>query len=355
MFQKATRKQARLHLALIGPAGSGKTYTSLRVANELGGKVALIDTERSSACNYANLFGFDVCELDDYHPRNYIDAIKAAGEAGYNVLIIDSLSHAWSGKGGALEMVDKASKRSKSGNSFAAWREITPLHNELVETLLSYPGHVIVTMRAKMAYVQEKDNKGRVQIRKVGLQPLQRDGLEYEFDIVGDMDTDNNLVITKTRCPDLRGAVIHQPGGDFAAALLDWIELGHTSGDKSRRPATRGGHARREEPAEEPAPRQARARRAPPEEDFEPPAEEHDLDSQDAFEGAVIEAGFNLDDVKAFFVAKGRGDLGEWPDGRRTMALQWLTSDAGRQSFDGWLQERDAMPDFDEEARALAK
>ena len=340
MFQKATRKQAKLHLALIGPAGSGKTYTSLRVASELGGKVALIDTERSSACNYANLFDFDVCELDNYHPRNYIEAIGAAGRAGYDVLIIDSLSHAWSGKGGALELVDKAARRSKSGNSFAAWREVTPLHNQLVEALLAAPCHVIVTMRAKMAYVQEKDNKGRVQIRKVGLQPLQRDGLEYEFDIVGDMDTDNNLVITKTRCPELRGAVISQPGRDFAEALRGWLERGHTGeGGAAARRGRRGTPDRPESPAESPAGSEAAGSGAP----VEAPAE--DLA---AFEAAVTEAGLDYRAVLEFFISKGRGDLSTWPEARRTMALQWLGSEAGQASYATWLREREAgVPDFE--------
>jgi len=341
MFQKATRKQARLHMALIGPAGSGKTYTSLRVASDLGGKVALIDTERSSACNYANLFEFDVCELDDYHPRNYIEAIKAASKAGYEVLIIDSLSHAWSGKGGALEMVDKAARRSKSGNSFAAWREVTPLHNQLVEALLASPCHVIVTMRAKMVYVQEKDNKGRVQIRKVGLQPLQRDGLEYEFDIVGDMDTDNNLVITKTRCPELRGAVINQPGQEFAESLHAWLELGHTGvgdtkGTVKRKPA-------RQEAAP-PTPERSSGRKKA---EAAPAAAAPAADVK-AFIKAVADAKFDYADVASFFVAKGRGSVDEWPEGRRTMALQWLTSDAGRDAFKTWINERDnGMPDFD--------
>jgi len=335
MFQKATRKQARLHLALIGPAGSGKTYTSLRVASELGGKVALIDTERSSACNYANLFDFDVCELDDYHPKQYIQAIKAASKAGYEVLIVDSLSHAWSGKGGALEMVDKASRRSKSGNSFAAWREVTPLHNELVETMLASNCHIIVTMRAKMAYVQEKDSKGRVQIRKVGLQPLQRDGLEYEFDIVGDMDTDNNLVITKTRCPELRGAVINQPGSEFAEALQGWLEMGHV-GDVGAKPIrSRNTQAAQAPAAETPAPKSSK-KAAPA------------GDNLDGFIKAVAKAKLELKDVSDFFVAKGRGNLTEWPADRRDTALQWLTSDAGRSNFKTWLSERDSgMPDFD--------
>ncbi len=225
-FQKATKKQSKLRLALIGPAGSGKTYTALTVATHLvpGGRIALIDTERGSASKYADLFGFDVEELTSYHPRTYIEAIAEAQAAGYDVLIIDSLSHAWIGKDGALELVDKAAKRNPSGNSFAAWREVTPVHNQLVDAMLAAKLHIIVTLRSKMEYIQEKDDKGKTVIRKVGLQPVQRDGLEYEFDVVGDLDQDNTLIVTKTRCSALTGAVITKPGKELASALDAWLQ-----------------------------------------------------------------------------------------------------------------------------------
>ena len=110
-FTKATKQEAKLRLALAGPSGSGKTYTALQIATHLGGPIALVDTERGSARKYADLFSFDVLELDSFHPERYIEAIHEAEEAGYAVLILDSLSHAWAGKDGALELVDKAAKR----------------------------------------------------------------------------------------------------------------------------------------------------------------------------------------------------------------------------------------------------
>lgn len=225
-FQRATKKQAKLRLALIGPSGSGKTYTALTLAQHLvpGGRVALIDTERGSASKYADLFEFDVQELESFHPQRYIEAIREAQAAGYDVLIIDSLSHAWMGKDGALELVDKAAKRNPSGNSFAAWRDVTPLHNQLVDAMLATRLHVIVTLRSKMEYVQEKDDKGKTVIRKVGLQPVQRDGLEYEFDVVGDLDQDNTLVVTKTRCSALHNAVVSKPGHELATTLAEWLD-----------------------------------------------------------------------------------------------------------------------------------
>lgn len=225
-FRKATKEQLKLRMALIGPAGSGKTYSALNIARHLGKRIAVIDTEHGSASKYAGLFEFDVVELDSFHPQNYIAGIQAAQQAGYDVLIIDSLSHAWMGKYGALELVDRAAKRSPSGNSFAAWRDVTPLHNQLIEAMLGARLHLIVTMRSKMEYVQDKDEKGRTQIRKVGLQPVQRDGLEYEFDVVADLDTENTFIVGKTRCPQLTGVIVPRPGKEVADTLLAWLTDG---------------------------------------------------------------------------------------------------------------------------------
>src|SRR5690606_21534998 len=141
-FQKATKKSARLRMALIGVAGAGKTYTALSIAQNLGQKVAVVDTERGSASKYSDMFDFDVMEMESYGPKVYVDAIHAAEEAGYDVLIIDSLSHAWAGKDGALEMVDRAAKRAQSGNTFGAWRDVSPLHNQMVDAIVSSRIHI---------------------------------------------------------------------------------------------------------------------------------------------------------------------------------------------------------------------
>lgn len=233
MFQKATKKQARLRMAFVGPSGSGKTFSALRVASGLGKKVALVDTERGSAAKYADRFSFDVLELDEFSPKKYMEAIRAAGDAGYEVLVIDSLSHAWNGKGGALEMVDQAAVRSKSKDSFGAWREVTPIHNELVDTILRAKCHVIVTMRVKQEYVLEKNDNGKMVPRKVGLAPVQRDGMEYEFDVVGDLD-DAKLVITKSRCPALNKTVVNEPGEDLANVLKAWLTEGESAPEPMR-------------------------------------------------------------------------------------------------------------------------
>lgn len=226
-FQKATKKSARLRLALIGVAGAGKTYTALSIARHLGRRIAVIDTERGSAAKYSDVFDFDVLEIDTYSPRTYMDAIEAAEEAGYDVLIIDSLSHAWAGREGALEMVDKVAKRQGSGNNFGAWRDVTPLHNAMVDKIVGARLHIIATMRAKTEYVQEKNDKtGKTTVRKVGLAPVQRDGLEYEFDVVADLDTENNFIVGKTRCPELAGVVVPRAGREIAAKLRNWLMVG---------------------------------------------------------------------------------------------------------------------------------
>jgi hypothetical protein len=172
-FKKAVRTKLKARMAIDGPSGAGKTYTSLIAGTVFageGGNIALIDTERGSASLYADQFDFDVLELDHFDPLHYVEAIQAAQGAGYDVLIIDSLSHAWEGEGGALDQVDKNAARFK-GNSFAAWRTVTPKHRKLVDTMLQSDMHIIATMRSKMEYMIEQDKQGKTQIQKVGWHP----------------------------------------------------------------------------------------------------------------------------------------------------------------------------------------
>lgn len=229
-FTRAIKRQAKLRMAVAGIAGAGKTWTSLLLALELaeGKPVALIDTEHGSASKYADDFQFDVLELSNFDPRNYIKAIHEAEEAGYAVLIIDSLSHAWNGTGGALELVDSiakkaAAKRSKDPNSFNAWGEVTPLQNRLIDTILSSPLHIIATMRSKTEYVVEKSADGKSVPRKVGMAPVQRADMEYEFDIYADMDADNTMIIQKSRCRALAGQIVPKPDQSVAQVLKTWL------------------------------------------------------------------------------------------------------------------------------------
>jgi KaiC/GvpD/RAD55 family RecA-like ATPase len=241
-FQKATKRAARARVALIGPSGSGKTFSALRIARGLAGatgRIALADSERGSASKYADRFDFDADNLETFSPRDYIRVIQEAEAAGYDVLIIDSLSHAWMGKGGALEMVDAAAKQSKSRNSFDAWRSVTPEHNAMVDAILRARLHVIVTLRVKTEYVVEEVN-GKKTPRKVGLAPVQRDGLEYEFDVVADLDG-AELVVTKTRCPELAKAVIAEPGEKLGETLRAWLTDGAVQPVQATREARPAG------------------------------------------------------------------------------------------------------------------
>lgn len=226
MFIKAERRQSRLRLALIGPSGSGKTYSGLIIAQGLGGKIAMIDTETGSGSLYADLCDYAVAELKPpFSPEKYIEAIHAAEKAGYQVLIIDSLSHAWAGQGGLLEYVDKATQSLK--NNFAAWREASPKHNALVDAMLQSSCHIIGTMRSKTAWEVQKDERsGKTKPVKVGLAPVQRDGLEYEFTSVLELSVDGHVA---TSSKDRTGLFDNQyfvPGNETGQALKTWLEGG---------------------------------------------------------------------------------------------------------------------------------
>jgi hypothetical protein len=226
-IKKATKQQSKLRMALCGPSGSGKTYSALRFAFALGKRVLVIDTERGSASKYAGdapdgiSWDFDVIEPEAFAPDTYTAAINLAAREDYEVLIIDSLSHAWAGRGGALEIKDNI-----GGNSWSAWRKVTPLHDRMVDAILTAPFHVIVTMRSKMAHVQEQDEQGKTVIRKVGMEPVQRQGMEYEFDIVCDLDWAHIATVSKTRCSAMDAASAASPGPDFMAPVLEWLSDG---------------------------------------------------------------------------------------------------------------------------------
>jgi len=234
-FTRATKQAARLRMAIDGPAGAGKTYTALAIASALATPVALVDTEHGSASKYADLFDFATLQLESFHPERFMEAIDAAESAGFGVLILDSLSHAWTGKDGTLELVDRAARRSQSQNSFAAWKDVTPIQNALVERILSSRLHIIATLRVKTEYVIQTNDRGRQEPRKIGLAPIQRDQIEYEFDVYGRLDQDNTLVVTKSRCPALAGGVFQKPGAEVANVLKGWLQgsapqNGHANG-----------------------------------------------------------------------------------------------------------------------------
>lgn len=230
MFKKAERKKAKLRLAICGPSGSGKTYSSLLIASGLGGKIAVIDTEHGSASLYAGSEGipeYDTVELKaPYSPERYIECIKAAERSGYDVLIIDSLTHAWASEGGILDMADKAAKGSRSGNTFNAWREVTPHHNKLVEAILQSSMHIIVTIRTKVDYEVSKGSDGKTSIKKVGLAPVQREGLDYEFTTVLDLSVDGHIATASKDRTRLFDGKFSVPSKKMGEELINWLNSG---------------------------------------------------------------------------------------------------------------------------------
>lgn len=228
-FKPAVRRKSKARLALAGPSGSGKTYTALALAWEWAarehGVVGMVDTEHGSARKYQGLNGWEwqTLEPDRFSPASLVEILGVAAGHGFAVMVIDSWSHYWMGQDGMLEQVDR---RKLGSNSFSGWKEANPDERRMVEAMLTFPGHLIVTMRTKTEYVIEEDNKGRAVPRKVGTRPVQREGLEHEFDIVGDLDLKNNLHISKTRLPFLTGQVIAEPGAELAGRIADWLDGG---------------------------------------------------------------------------------------------------------------------------------
>ncbi|MEZ7892692.1 MAG: ATP-binding protein [Candidatus Wallbacteria bacterium] len=221
-FKKATKTESRLRIAISGAAGSGKTYSALQIAKGIGGGIAVIDTERGSASLYAGIFNFDVLNIEPpYSPEKYIEAISVAEKSGYSVVIIDSLSHAWAGSGGLLDLHDTIQKSAKGGNSFSAWKEVTPLQNKFIDAIVCSKCHIIATMRAKQDYVIENNN-GRNQVRKVGLAPVQREGVEYEFSVYIELSQEHIAIATKDRT-NLFDGKCFVPNEQTGVMLKEWL------------------------------------------------------------------------------------------------------------------------------------
>ncbi len=186
----------------------------------------MIDTENGSGDLYADICDYDVQTITaPYSVQKYITAIHEAEEEGYNVLIIDSLSHAWSGEGGLLDVHSQLTRNMKSGNSYTAWNKVTPWHNRLIETMLASSCHIIATMRTKTDYAMIQTERGKTEIQKVGLAPVQRDGMDYEFTIVFDLSMDHGVTVSKDRTSlfDRQVFTISQETG---RTLRKWLDTG---------------------------------------------------------------------------------------------------------------------------------
>lgn len=226
MFAPATKKNLKLRCAIFGPSGSGKTFSALRIATGIAkaasGKIAVIDTERGSASKYSDRFKFDVCELPTFTVDSYVQAITEAGRAGYNVLIIDSMSHAWEE---LLQEVEKIAQTRFRGNTWSAWSEGTPIQRKFIDAILDFPGHIISTMRSDTEWAVENQN-GKNKPVKVGLKPRQGKGIEYEFDLLMEGSPDHVFVVSKDRTGKFQDEMIAKPGEEFGEKLAAWLGEG---------------------------------------------------------------------------------------------------------------------------------
>ncbi|MGQ6015125.1 ATP-binding protein [Serratia sp. IR-2025] len=233
-FEKAMRKKAKLRLALTGPSGSGKTYSALLVAKGIGGKIAVLDTEKGSASLYSDVANFDVLELDPpFAPERFIEAINAAEQAGYDTLVLDSITHEWSGVGGCLELVDTIAKTKFRGNSWSAWSEINPRHRFFLDAILRSPMHIIATMRSKTETAQVEEN-GRKKVAKLGMKSEQRDGVEYEFTTVLDIGHEtHHAIASKDRTKLFSNSDPVVLSEQTGKQLLSWLESGANPEEES--------------------------------------------------------------------------------------------------------------------------
>lgn len=196
-IKKAVRERIFLKLVVAGPAGAGKTFGAIGIGIGLAGpdgKLCVIDTENRSASYYAGKFDFDVIELEaPFTTQRYNEALRAVIEAGYTVVVIDSLTHEWAGSGGLQDQ--KTQKDARGGNSFTNWSEMKMAHNKFTEQLLQSKIHVVGTLRSKMSYILEENDKGKQTPRKVGLAPISADEMEYEFGVMFDVERNTHLAI----------------------------------------------------------------------------------------------------------------------------------------------------------------
>ncbi len=223
-LQKAERKRAHIKMGLQGPSGSGKTYSALLLAFGLiedWSKVAVIDTENHSSNLYAHLGGFNVLPLEaPFTPERYIEAIRTCVTAGIEVIIIDSISHEWEGSGGILDTHSRM-----SGNSFTAWGKLTPRHNDFVQEILQCPVHIIATIRSKQDYVLV-DKNGKTVPEKVGLKGVTREGMDYEFTLVFELDIKHNAIATKDRTALFIDTAEFKITTATGKTILEWCNRG---------------------------------------------------------------------------------------------------------------------------------
>jgi archaellum biogenesis ATPase FlaH len=234
-FKKATKKEVKLTMGISGPAGAGKTLSALRIARGLvgpTGKIALIDTEGAKANAYADTIenGYDIAQFQSPFELDKLeDTLDEAIEAGYQVVVIDSLSHFYAGEGGILQQVEDESVRN-GGNGMKAWAYVTPKVNRFLEKLKAMPIHVIVTLRSKTTYEISRNEKGKVSVQKLGLAPIWKgDSIDFEMDHMFKMTTDHRAIVDKTRLIGLTDKIFDKPDEKLGKQIKEYLSGGIVS------------------------------------------------------------------------------------------------------------------------------
>jgi hypothetical protein len=224
-LQKAQRHQVKLRLGLSGASGFGKSYSALLLAYGITNdwsKIAIICTENNSASLYAHLGEFNVLSLNEpYSPERYIEAIKTCEKASMDVIIIDSITHEWNGKGGCLQIHEQL------GGTFQMWAKVTPRHQAFIDAILESSAHVITTVRKKMDYSMDKDANGRTRVVKHGLKDVTREGFSYELTVDFELINDKHLA---SASKDRTGLFMNKPEFVINSAtgkkLMEWCNQG---------------------------------------------------------------------------------------------------------------------------------
>jgi hypothetical protein len=224
-LQQAFREKSSMKILLSGPAGSGKTYSSLLLAHGLTSsweEICVIQTETGSAGLYSHLGPFNVIDLEPpYHPERFIEAIKLATDASMKAIIIDSISHEWSGKGGCLDLHEQVTQKMKVPNSFTAWASVTPLHQNFLDAIIQCPVHVVCTARAKTEFVMV-DRNGKQTPQKMGLAPITRDGFDYEMSVHLELDQQHQAHCSKDRTGLFMDKHPFVISADTGTKILNW-------------------------------------------------------------------------------------------------------------------------------------
>lgn len=227
-FRKAERKRTKLKLALTGVSNSGKTLSSLKIATGMGAKkIALIDSENESSEVYADQYSFEILDIKPpYTITKYNAALDLAQKERFDVTICDSISHAWAGDGGLLMQKEQLDSRGGKQNGYTNWAPISKEHEAFKSKILNFNGHLICTMRSKQDYILQANENGKLTPQKVGLAPIQRDGMEYEFTIVFDLDTNHYATVSKDRTSLFDSKPPFIPSEATGLSLMEWLNTG---------------------------------------------------------------------------------------------------------------------------------